>query len=126
MAEPEKRAQIEQVQRNALGQVLPGSPTFSRNGGRPAKPEWLAAKGEAALRYIADVADGTEFAEPELRLKAAQMIADRHYGKPTEQVDISAVVDVVESRTVRLVRARPTEKVVEATNVVDSHRLDAE
>lgn len=84
-----KTAEIRPVARNALGQVLPGSAPLTRNGGRPALPAWLSAKGEAALQYIADVADGTEFAEPELRLKAAALIVDRFYGKAREQVEMT-------------------------------------
>jgi uncharacterized Fe-S cluster-containing protein len=56
------------------------------------------------------------------------MISDRHYGKAKEQVEHGGVIDIIESRTVRLIRPSPNEKVVEATVVADKARgqLDAE
>lgn len=96
-------------------------------GGRPKLPEWLAGRSEKALLYIADVADGTEPAEPELRLKAAQIIVERYYGKAKEQVEHSGEVAHTESRTVVFVRAAPSEKVVAALTAAPAKgALDAE
>lgn len=62
--------------RDAKGRLLPGS-TANPNG-RPALPEWFRAKGEDALRYIVEVADGKHGTEG--RQRAAEFIVKRVYG----------------------------------------------
>ena len=50
------------------------------------------------MRYICDVATGEEFAEPQHRLRAAEYIADRVYGKAPETMQVegaSAVMDLL-------------------------------
>lgn len=101
---PTKQA-VATVPRDAQGRVLPGHSLNPTGGlGRPKLPDWLKGRSEKALLYIADVADGTEFAEPELRLKAAQIIVDRYYGKPKESVEHSG--EVAEVRRVELAIVR--------------------
>lgn len=63
-------------------------------GGRPKLPDWMKERGPKALAYIADVADGTEPAEPDLRLKAAHIIVERYYGKAPQAVEVEGSVSV--------------------------------
>jgi hypothetical protein len=126
MADAPEGSKQQQSSKKAIGRPFP-SGVSGNPGGRPKMPDWLADRSLKALEYIADVADGTEQGiEPALRLKAAQILVERHFGKPTEVHEVDQTVTMVESRTVRLIRAEPSEKVVEAIAVADRQQLDAE
>lgn len=66
----------------STGRFLPGN--SGNGGGRPKLPEWFKAGGEVALRYLLDVATGAESVEKqELRMRAAERVAELVYGRPT-------------------------------------------
>lgn len=71
--------------RTAEGRFMPG--TSGNPGGRKVYPPWFADKGEAALRYLCEVADGTAEDESITRADACVIIVDRVYGKPKPIAD---------------------------------------
>ncbi len=92
-SEAEKAAAESLSVRDEKGRLLPGSNLNPL--GRTALPDWLRASGHDALRYIADVAIGKEYAETQYRLKAAEYIVERVYGKAPERVEVDQLVRIV-------------------------------
>ena len=81
--------------RDGTGKFLPGNPS---KGGRPALPDWFKDRAPEALRYLLLVAVGEEPAEAKDRIKAAQTVVDRVYGKAPETITIdggSPVLDLL-------------------------------
>jgi len=68
--------------RDEKGRLLKGQ--SGNPNGRPRLPDWLKARGPDAIKYLVDVATGEEFAEPALRIRAAEWVVDRVYGKSAE------------------------------------------
>lgn len=67
--------------RDQAGRFPPG--VSGNPQGRVKLPEWFKAKGETALRYLADVACGDEEVErQEHRIRAAEWVAGRCFGRP--------------------------------------------
>jgi hypothetical protein len=79
------------------GKFLPGN-HHAKNGGRPALPDWFKDRAPEALRYLLLVAVGEEPAEAKDRIKAAQCVVDRVYGKAPETLTLeggSPVLDLL-------------------------------
>jgi hypothetical protein len=82
------------VRRDENGRLLPGS-KLAEGAGRPPLPDWLKAKGPAALRYICDVVEGVESVDKTAdRIKAAEIIIKRVYGDVNVEVDVRSVRQV--------------------------------
>lgn len=90
MAEPTEQV-ASKPQRDAKGRLLPGS--TANAGGRPKDPEWLSESGPKALKFI-DERIYDDSVDMALRIKAAQIVSERYYGKPREAVDVSGNVAV--------------------------------
>lgn len=60
-------------------------------GGRAVLPAWFIDKAPEALRYLLEVACGERPADKEGdRMKAAQTVVERYYGKPRQAIEIEA------------------------------------
>ncbi|MCC7111521.1 MAG: hypothetical protein IT382_19665 [Deltaproteobacteria bacterium] len=60
-------------------------------GGRPRLPEWFRVGSEDALRYLLDVATGAvEVEKQELRIRAAEWVAGRVFGRPVAAAEEEA------------------------------------
>ena len=86
--------------RDGTGKFLPGNQSGNggNGGGRPKLPEWFKDRAPEALRYLLMVAVGEEPAEAKDRIKAAQTVVDRVYGKAPETITIdggSPVLDLL-------------------------------
>ena len=81
--------------RDGTGKFLPG---HNQGGGRPKLPDWFKDRAPEALRYLLLVAVGEEPAEAKDRIKAAQCVVDRVYGKAPETLTLeggSPVLDLL-------------------------------
>ena len=84
--------------RDAAGRWLTGQAPAVKSPGRPALPAWFRSRAPEALQYLLDVATGVEPAEPKDRIKAAQCVVDRYYGKAPETINVeggSPVLDLL-------------------------------
>lgn len=83
------------AERNGKGHFIKGNPTFCS---RKKLPDWFKASGEKALRLLSAAATGEHQlgdnpvvkalamdCEPQHRIRAAQIVTERVYGKPKEQ-----------------------------------------
>jgi hypothetical protein len=82
------------------GKFLPGNSAGNgvNGGGRPKLPDWFKDRAPQALRYLLLVAVGEEPAEAKDRIKAAQTVVDRVYGKAPETLTLeggSPVLDLL-------------------------------
>lgn len=88
-------APLAKAERNAKGHFIKGNPTPCS---RKKLPEWFRASGEKALRLLSAAATGEAQlgdnpvvkalamdCEPQHRIKAAQIVTERVFGKPKEQ-----------------------------------------
>jgi hypothetical protein len=77
------------------GLFAKGNKAAVGGNGRPPLPEWLKAKGPAALQYICDVVEGNEPVDKSAdRIKAAEIIIKRVYGDVSVEVDVKSVRQV--------------------------------
>lgn len=86
------------IGRDGTGKFLPGHAPQPNRGGRPVLPDWFKSRAPEALKYLLDVACGDEPAEAKDRIKAAQTVVDRVYGKAPETITIdggSPVLDLL-------------------------------
>lgn len=117
MTSPQDKAGADQPNqariRDERGRVLPGASLNPSgvNAGRPKLPDWFKARGPDALRVLVAQAtgevlpqdDGTVLpavaqvaveSSPKERLAAAEVIADRVYGKAPATVEVEGEVSV--------------------------------
>lgn len=64
-------------------------------GGRPALPDWFKSGAPEALKYLLAVATGEQPVDDEaLRVRAAESVVDRVYGKAPQAVEASVTGEV--------------------------------
>ena len=82
-----------ETKRNADGTFGPGT---KAGPGRPALPSWFKDRAPEALKHLLDVAVGEAPADPKTRLRAAEIVVERFYGKAQESVELTGSLGVVD------------------------------
>jgi hypothetical protein len=102
--------------RGTNGKIIAGGRSLNPHGRRPL-PKWFKDKGPEALQHLLDVALGihTEGIDGKTRLRAAEIVVERVYGKPMtpHDVDVTGIVSVA-SVVRRIVDPRDSRPVIDA------------
>ena len=104
MTDPTERPPVE---RNANGRWANGN-SGNPNGMRNAFPEWFRDRGPDALKHILNVMDD-DGADPDLRLRCAEKIVERVYGKVKQSVEVDGSINAVLTELISAIATRKSD-----------------